>query len=133
MDYLKQYTTFGVFEIEDVLPFINDNKRDRKIYVANNKEFKVRMDSMRYKVFARSLYCIKCNIKGSVFLLQRIEDKSINNDTAHFNLYAKDDNGNLILMTQDHIIPKSKGGKDHLNNLRTMCSSCNCKRGNNID
>ena len=28
-------------------------------------------------------------------------------------------------MTKDHIVPKSKGGADHLDNLETMCDQCN--------
>jgi 5-methylcytosine-specific restriction endonuclease McrA len=136
INYLKQYITFGRFEIDEVLPFINDNKRDRRIYRVESTSFKVRMDSTRYKIFANNLHCSTCNIKGSFFLLQRIIDKSANIDTAHFNLYAEDllntNNGNIILMTQDHITPKSKGGKDLLSNLRTMCSYCNCKRNNKL-
>lgn len=33
-------------------------------------------------------------------------------------------------MTLDHIIPKSKGGKRNLENLRPLCRKCNNKRGN---
>jgi len=33
-------------------------------------------------------------------------------------------------MTIDHIIPKSKGGKKNLENLRPLCRKCNGKRGN---
>lgn len=30
----------------------------------------------------------------------------------------------------DHIIPQSKGGKDHLTNLQCMCVYCNRSKGN---
>jgi len=35
----------------------------------------------------------------------------------HFNLYGYDTEGNEVLLTKDHILPKSKGGTDHLSNL----------------
>ena len=30
----------------------------------------------------------------------------------------------------DHVIPSSKGGTDHLDNLQLLCSSCNRIKGN---
>ncbi len=33
-------------------------------------------------------------------------------------------------MTVDHIIPKSKGGKRNIENLRPLCRQCNNERGN---
>jgi 5-methylcytosine-specific restriction endonuclease McrA len=35
--------------------------------------------------------------------------------------------------TIDHIIPKSKGGKDDFGNLRLACASCNSTRGSSDD
>jgi len=37
-----------------------------------------------------------------------------------------------ILMTKDHIVPVSLGGKDSLDNLQTMCYRCNRSKGNRI-
>lgn len=56
------------------------------------------------------------------------------------NLYRKDDEGNEIYypsygkVTQmgweiDHSKPKSKGGTDHLNNLRPLQTNANRKKG----
>ena len=49
------------------------------------------------------------------------------------NLYAIDENGKEVLMTKDHILPKSKGGKDEIDNYQTMCIRCNEAKGNNLE
>ncbi len=33
-------------------------------------------------------------------------------------------------VTVDHVLPKSKGGKDTVDNLTACCRSCNVKKGN---
>ena len=34
----------------------------------------------------------------------------------------------MTCATLEHIIPKSKGGKDHINNLAVSCWQCNSRR-----
>jgi tRNA-binding EMAP/Myf-like protein len=82
------------------------------------------MASTRYQVFNRSLVCAVCGLAGSLFLLERQENHQ--EGTAHFNLYAEDD-GDLILMTKDHILPFSKGGRG-FKNYQTMCEPCNAMK-----
>ena len=39
------------------------------------------------------------------------------------------ENGEEVLMTKDHIIPKSLGGKNTIYNLQPMCQFCNSRKG----
>ena len=32
-------------------------------------------------------------------------------------------------MTTDHVVPQSKGGSDHLDNLQLLCGACNSMKG----
>lgn len=90
----------------------------------------IKGNSQRYQLFfTKGCNCVKCGIEGKYFAKEkRIKDKSY-----HLNLYAIDENGKEILMTKDHIIPKSKGGKDIVENYQTMCVRCNKEKGNNIE
>ena len=50
-------------------------------------------------------------------------------------LYRRDDGqcvycGNKKGLTIDHVLPKSRGGKNTWTNLVTCCSTCNIKKGN---
>jgi 5-methylcytosine-specific restriction endonuclease McrA len=50
-------------------------------------------------------------------------------------LYRRDDNqcvycGSKKGLTIDHVLPKSRGGKNTWSNLVTCCSPCNLKKGN---
>lgn len=107
------------FSVDDVIPFITPNSSQRN-YTAKGKTYPVRMNSQRYFVFRDNMACVACGIVGSRMILeQHPGDK-----TAHFNMYAEED-GNLVLMTKDHIKAKSVGGEDRHSNYQTMCAICN--------
>ena len=86
--------------------------------------------SLRLRTFMyKGITCCKCGIKGSYFVKEKTEDQS----PWHLNLYALNEDGEEVLMTKDHILPKSKGGRDFLDNMQTMCCICNVKKGNTIE
>jgi len=105
-------------------------KKDKRYLEWN--EHKVRMDSLRLKTFANyGTQCVKCGIKGRFFALEK-HHINASRDVAHFNLYAFDDRGHEVLMTRDHVIPKSRGGRNFLGNMQPMCCKCNNEKGDRI-
>jgi 5-methylcytosine-specific restriction endonuclease McrA len=89
----------------------------------------IKLHSDRYKCFKNSgLCCVTCGIEGKHFYKEK--HRSETNEVYHLNLYAISKEGKEVLMTKDHRIPKSKGGKDHWSNYDTMCIECNSKKGN---
>jgi 5-methylcytosine-specific restriction endonuclease McrA len=94
----------------------------------------VKMWSKRYQNFVRNgIECVRCGLKGKYFRLECNAGDYQKCTTWHFNLYALDGDGNEVLMTKDHIIPKSKGGSNSLRNFQTMCSACNAQKADKLN
>lgn len=150
-DDKRSYINLGAFRVQDILPLIDDSSKVT-LYGFNNEPYKVKVHSHRLHVFKKNIKCVACPREGSIFLLQAsrsvlrklsrdncpVEDCSwcyysfMNTqhmESPHLNLWHQDSDGSYGLMTKDHIIPKSKGGKDELSNLQTMCRICNNKKG----
>lgn len=110
---------FGVFETSEVLPFIGPGRR---VYHGDDgTPWLVNMASLRYQTFAKNMSCVVCGLSGTIMRLERDQGAIC---SPHFNLYANE-HGALVLMTKDHIIPRAKGGQNHLSNMQTMCTVCN--------
>ncbi len=114
----RGYKILGSLSPEELLPRTGPSHNPRKFF-----GHQVKMNSLRYQTFKKSLKCVCCGLVGEVFLLELPP-----NDRPHFNLYAHRE-GELVQMTKDHIKPKSKGGSDALNNMQTMCHRCNELKG----
>ena len=108
---------------DEVLSYARVQTRGEPRPEREYEEYKVWMDSQRYQLFKRSCVCVSCGLVGTVMLLQQNPGE----ERAHFNLYGRK-GGTLVMFTKDHIVPKSQGGANNLNNYQTMCFPCNKKK-----
>lgn len=109
----------GKLSIEPILELILSDKP-----YAYVEGIRVKTGGVRLETFAtKGVDCISCSLKGEFF---RIE---YNTSGAHLNLYAINPYGDEVLMTRDHIIPRSQGGLNNVDNMNTMCTHCNGRRG----
>lgn len=65
--------------------------------------------------------CQHCDRIGVTWFLEENRAKQL-----HLDLYAEDG----VMMTIDHITPKSKGGKNEMSNYQCLCKICNETKGN---
>ena len=99
-----KYMRKGKYSIEDVLSKAVLEKTDN------------------YELFkAKGTKCICCGLEGKFFAKERKR----NAKTFRLYLYGIDENGEEVMLTKDHIIPKSLGGENCLENYQTMCVRCN--------
>jgi 5-methylcytosine-specific restriction endonuclease McrA len=138
------------FSVEEILPLIGMGKP--RIQLGG---YSVKASSTRLECLKRNQTCVWCHRKGTVFVLEQHEQgspKGINcfiedcqwcyyqlaegkhswGGRPHLNLYHVNRKGGLLLMTQDHIMPRMHGGKDVIENLQTMCRECNQRKGSVI-
>ena len=120
----KKPIHIGEFSLEEVFPYITEEEKRRE-FEYNGQTYKVRMNSQRYFVFKNNNKCASCGLEGTKLIL----DLNPGDKSPHFNLYGEED-GRLVLMTKDHIVPRSKGGENVIDNYQTMCSICNNLKGN---
>jgi hypothetical protein len=116
------------YSTSDILPLITfkDSLKHKKCNIDNDD---IKVSSVRLLTFKiKGIKCVQCGIKGSFFR----KEKHKNDVAYHLNLYAINEKGEEILMTKDHIMPKSFGGKNSIDNLQTMCIICNQEKGNKI-
>lgn len=125
----ERKATYKPEEVLDFLPQPDDYPKNFKLKTIK-KDYdgdEMKMGSDRYYTFAKSLKCAHCNRVGVMFAKERHLNKKgkPENLAYHFNLYAIDPDGEEILMTKDHIVPKARGGRNAVSNYTTMCQPCN--------
>ena len=72
--------------------------------------------------------CVECGLQGSFWAVEKHRVR----DPYHINLYGLGKKGKEVMLTRDHIIPKSKGGGDSLINCQVLCSKCNSDKADSI-
>lgn len=119
----KKLVHLAEVSLDEIFPYLTPDETRRE-YRIGECSYHVKMNSDRYFVFNNNRFCVSCGIEGTKMIL----DMNFGDCSPHFNLYAEE-KGRLILMTKDHILAKSKGGKDDLSNYATCCSVCNNLKG----
>lgn len=90
----------------------------------------VKANSQRLQLFyTKGFKCVVCGTEGKFFIMVRGEKEK----RFHLELVGETTDGKLVMMTKDHIVPKSLGGKDELENYQTMCTTCNVAKGNALE
>ena len=122
----KRYSIEEVFEMIGETHLNKNNDHDKNQFDIEVDGFKVHPVSLRYMTFyQKGTECVCCGKKGAYFQLDQDRNGNGSETRRHFNLYAEDG----TLMTKDHIIPKSKGGRDVVTNMQPMCVHCNKAKG----
>lgn len=94
--------------------------------------YRVNLGSDRLHVLKSNRACVCCGLKGTHMSLDKNaqQTKETGVESYHFNLYAVNTderlNKHYCLMVKDHIVAKSNGGKDAMENYQTLCFYCNC-------
>lgn len=132
MDKICQYETITRLSIDDFNKAyedknnMHDNNKNFIVVGENGVEYKLKRKSLRYQIFNKNTNCVDCGLIGTHYLIQRNKENESNvTGRYHANLYGANQSGEDILITKDHIIRKREGGKNHIDNLQTMCCVCN--------
>lgn len=116
----NSYLFHSVLSLEEGLKLI-ENEECTKVVV---NDIEVKTKSLRLKIFQnKGTVCVGCGLTAVEFRVQQ------GKKSPGYHIGLWNDN---IQFTKDHIIPKSKGGVDKLENMQTMCEICNCLKGNNL-
>lgn len=130
--FKPEYIVYGSYNLDEVLPFTNFPDTDtpvKRTYICMGLDLSIKMTSDRYRLFKSNSMCVTCGLIGTIMRLEHSAKGDIVD--LHFNLYGIR-NGRHVMLTKDHIIPKSKGGLDSLSNYQTMCKTCNELKGSKL-
>lgn len=121
MEYHNRYMRMNLDEIPP------RDEATKKIYFKNGLSVNCKSTRMKMFLYYHKTQCLCCGIKTSFAAVETSKSAT----DYHMNFYALTETGKEVLMTWDHIQPKSMGGKSGQYNAQCLCTVCNCLKGNN--
>src|SRR5271167_3689411 len=125
----RQWIRLRSMSFEHGLEYLKEPRQERKIrgmwVESTGTKAKTKL-----KMFKNGqITCVKCGLEGSHWHIER----AVNDLVMPFsiNLYAMK-GYEEVMLTFDHILPKSMGGSNHLSNAQCMCEPCNHKKANKL-
>jgi len=123
------YKMYKKYTIQEIFDLIKENKiPDELVYHVKDMTDSLKRGTILKSLIDRDgLKCQHCNKIPEYFALAKD-----NAGRWHLDLYS-DNNSEPYMYTIDHIHPKSKGGKNELNNYQLLCKPCNETKGDKVD
>ena len=133
---MGQYIRHDTVELSEMLALIQLNWGARRARAILQNGYEVGVSSLRLQTFCiaaagkKGIHYKACGLRAQYFAVESFAGSLL--PSTHANLYGK--KGDVeVLFTQDHVIPRSRGGKDNLNNSQVMCQPCNSRKGSRSD
>ena len=118
-----QYKTVEILPYNQFFEYLNEDQTEFRY-----KDYCINVDKPRMQThIQKDNMCLHCGLSTTHFAIQ-LGDKQT---TPHINAWYLS-NDKKVLMTSDHIIPKSKGGLDDISNRQVLCKHCNIKKGDRL-
>ncbi len=124
MKGLKRCRTYT---IDEILPLIGKSLVNLK--TNEGRGHHVGMNTTKLKTLKSTTKCLCCGLQGQFFAL---EISSRGEFQAHLNLYGYNEFGEEVALTVDHIIPRSMGGINSVENIQILCAECNQLKADKI-
>ena len=123
------YDIFKTYSIDEIFLSINNKDTIPDPIIYNKRDFKgskSRIKIIKQLIERDGCKCMSCGEKPTYFALGKD-----NGGYWHLDLYSNMDNEHYMY-TIDHIYPKSKGGKNHIDNYQLLCKVCNEDKSDNV-
>ena len=120
------YVRARKLSLDEILPYIAKTPEyaSRSFWCPNIKRCVfISLATARMRLFGRSQECVACKIQADHFWIEKNSQNPING--WHLNMYALNHHGDPVMLTLDHIKPRSKGGKRNPKNIQLLCRHCN--------